>query len=53
MVRDGEPPIVRVHVQLRCGFLSDHSWPVDTGRRETTNWALTGSPFDIEFWRPA
>lgn len=47
---EGDEPIVRVFVRLRCGIQPAMSWPVDTGRRETTRWTLIGSPFDIIEW---
>lgn len=48
---EGEPPIDKVFVRLRCGMVPEQPWPVDTGRRETTRWSLTRHPFDIVEWR--
>lgn len=53
--RDEEdgPPILRVFVRLRNGLEPSDSWPVSTGRRETTDWKLSRHPFDIVEWREA
>ena len=48
---EGEPPIDRVRVKLRNGVEPAETWPVSTGRAETTRWSLTGHPFDIVAWR--
>lgn len=53
MTDDDQAPIARVFVRLRNGMCPSDSWPVHTGRRETTRWSLIGHPFDITHWRPA
>jgi len=47
------PPIARVYVRLRSGAEPTESWPVDTGKRETTRWSLIGHASDIVEWREA
>ncbi len=49
------PPILRVYVRLRNGMEPADSWPVSTGKADTTRWAfgMKEHPFDIIAWRPA
>ena len=47
------PAITHVFVRLRNGIQPPQSWPVDTGRAQSTRWSLTGDAFDITHWRAA
>lgn len=44
----------KVFVELRNGTKPAEPWPADTGRyRANTNWALSGSGWDIMKWKEA